>query len=182
MKIKFKGKRRNELYCVYSKLSLKNTLISAAKNRCDRKVLSSTMCTTAAACAWICTATVHQHMDHSSSGSGPSVLLCQRGVVDSVTASGERFLPGGPGSIPHRVKHLVQLCGPASIFFPQCSIYWYQSMCSQVVGKFGIELISETYLITSNAKRSSAAYYCLIRMYFTVTVYLNPLYLKVVWG
>ena len=31
----------------------------------------------------------------------------QRDVVDSVTASGERVLPGGPGSIPHRIKHLV---------------------------------------------------------------------------
>ena len=28
-------------------------------------------------------------------------------------------------NIPHRVEHLVQLWGPASIWFPQCSIYWY---------------------------------------------------------
>ena len=53
--------------------------------------------------------TVPQHMDHSLSGSGPSVLLCHRGVGDSVTVSGERFPPGGPGSIPHRVEYLVQL-------------------------------------------------------------------------
>ena len=45
--------------------------------------------------------------------------------MDSVTASDGRFLQGGPGSIPHRVKHLVQLCGPSSICFPQCSIYWF---------------------------------------------------------
>ena len=75
--------------------------------------------------AWTCTATVHQHKHLSLSGSGASVFLCQRVVVDSVTALGGRFLPGGPGSIPHRVKYLVQLCGPASICFPQCSFYWY---------------------------------------------------------